>query len=206
MKQKILVSSAILFIIFLAGFIYLFILSFKVVKQNTDNINRVLKNNFQSIVRIPDLQPSFRSFEKTVYTWEMETREKEVTSVAFIHDTGLPFNQDKIMASLEMPQGHDPSLFVKVMPAVVSDTQALTSAQDLEHANLGPNEEIGYSRLEFFTRDEKSPQVIKISWEFDKEKITAGSEEFYQKLYKYPQGVLTILYAIQRAALIILSP
>jgi len=206
MKRKVLISFAIILVFLIAIFIYAFIISFKVVKQNTDNINSKLKENFQNIVRIPDVPPSLRSFEKTVYTWEMITNEKEVTTVTFIHDTAFDRNRNKIFATLEMPQGQDASLFVKVMPAVVSDAQALSSAQDLEHTFLGSNETIGYSKIELFTKDENSTQVTKIIWEFEKEKAVTGSEEFYKNLYKYKDFILKALYAMQRTTLIILSP
>ena len=206
MKRKVLISFAIILIFLISIFIYAFIISFKVVKQNTDNINSKLKENFQNIVRIPDIPPSLRSFTKTVYTWEMITNEKEVTTVTFIHDTAFDRNKNKILATLEMPQGQDASLFVKVMPAVVSDAQALASSQDLEHTNLGSNEKIGYSKIELFTKDENSNQVTKIVWEFDKEKIIESSEEFYENLYKYGELSLRTLYTLQRTALIILSP
>ncbi|OGD81532.1 hypothetical protein A3A54_02340 [Candidatus Curtissbacteria bacterium RIFCSPLOWO2_01_FULL_39_62] len=206
MKGKILIGLGVILILLIILSIYAIINSFKVVKQNTDNINSKLKENFQNIVRIPDIPPSLRSFEKTVYTWEMITNEKEVTTVTFIHDTAFDRNKNKILATLEMPQGQDASLFVKVMPAVVSDAQALASSQDLEHTNLGSNEKIGYSKIELFTKDENSNQVTKIVWEFDKEKIIESSEEFYENLYKYGELSLRTLYTLQRTALIILSP
>jgi len=199
-KGKILIGLGVILILLIILSIYAIINSFKVVKQNTDNINSKLKENFQNIVRIPDIPPSLRSFEKTVYTWEMITNEKEVTTVTFIHDTAFDRNKNKIL------QGQDASLFVKVMPAVVSDAQALASSQDLEHTNLGSNEKIGYSKIELFTKDENSNQVTKIVWEFDKEKIIESSEEFYENLYKYGELSLRTLYTLQRTALIILSP
>lgn len=207
MKKKILILLAAIFLIILLLCFYTFIISFKVVKQNTDNINLTLKKNFQEIVRIPEpVQPSFRSFEKTVYNWEMITNEQEVTLVTFAHDTGFSRHTNKITATLEMPSGADSSLFNKVMPAVVSDSQALSSAQDLEHANLGSNETLGYNRIELLTKEDNPTQVVKIIWEFDKENIAEGTEEFYGKLYKHKESTLKALYAIQRTVLIILSP
>lgn len=207
MKKKIIIATGIFLVLFIILFIYAFIISFKLVKQNTDNINFTLKDNFQKIVRIPDIPPSFRSFEDTTYDWEMITNQQEVTRVTFTHNTGFPRSKNTLIASLEMAQGADPSLFVKVMPAVVSDQQALSSAQDLEHANLGSNEEIGYNKIELFSKDENSTQVTRIIWEFDKEKIVTGSEQYYENLYnKYSDTVLKILYAIQRSTLILLSP
>ncbi|OGD85961.1 hypothetical protein A2164_00435 [Candidatus Curtissbacteria bacterium RBG_13_35_7] len=207
MQKKILISLGIILIIFIVVFIYAFIISFKVVKQNTDKINADLKQQFQSIVRIPEvIPPSYKGFDKTVYLWEMETIENEVTTVIFTHDTGLSRYQDKIIATLKMPEGQDPSLFVKVMPAVVSDNQALQSAQNLEAQNLGPNKQIGYNGLKTYTISENSPQVTQIVWEFDKEKLTENSQKYYNKLYKYSEFTLKILYEIQSRTLLFLKP
>ncbi len=207
MKKKALVFFVALIAVVIAIFVYAFIISFKVIKQNTDNINLALKEKFQSIVRIPEpIPPSLRSFNLTNYTWEMETREKEVTTVVFSHQTDFANKQDKIMASLETAQGADPSLFMKVLPAVVSDDQALQSAYDLEDPNLGPNNQIGYNKIELFTKDENSPQVTKILWEFDRGVITKDIENLFNNLDRYPEPVLKILYSIQRATLIMLAP
>lgn len=207
MKKKILISVGVIIVLTIIIFVYAFIISFKVVKQTTDNINLALKEKFQSIVRIPEsIPPSLKSFEITNYTWEMETREKEVTTVIFTHETGFDRNKEKLLAFIEMSQGDDPSLFNKVLPAVVSDSQALEATQNLEDANLGSNNEIGYNRLESFQRSENSSQITKIVWEFDHDKIVSDSEELYDKIFKYPHSILKTLYFIQRSALILLAP
>lgn len=208
MKKKILIAVVLIITLLIAAFIYAFIISFKVVKQTTDKINLAFKEEFQNIVRIPEpIIPSFKSLNKTSYTWDMVTNQEEVTKVSFAHDTGILNDQNKIIASLEMPVSQDPSLFVKVMPAVVSDPQALTSTQDLEHVNLGPNEKIGYNKIELFTSEKNPSQVTQIVWEFNKEDITNQKiKDLYTALNKYPQPVLKALYNIQRATLIILAP
>lgn len=207
MKKKILMAIGIIAILLIVIFIYAFLISFKVVKQTTDDINLAFKEKFQRIVRVPEpVVPSLRSFNQTSYTWEMETREKEVTTVVFSHETDFANNQDKIKATLQMSQGADPSLFVKVLPAVVVDNQALYSANNLEDANLGPNQEIGYNKIELFTKDETSTQITKIVWEFNKEVLTHGIEDLYDRLNKYPEPILKFLYSIQRSTLILLAP
>lgn len=166
-----------------------------------------MKKNFQKIVRIPEpVPPSLRAFYKTNYMWEMETREKEFVTVTFSHNPGFSRHEDKIYASVEMSQGGDPSLFMKVLPALISDQQALTSAQDLEHANLGSNETIGYNQLELTTSEKNPSQVIKILWEFDKRKISEGTQDLYEKIYKYNESILKPLFNIQRSTLILLAP
>lgn len=207
MKKKILIAIGLLLIILLCIFIYSFVISFKVVKKNTDLINAQMKKNFQKIVRIPEpVPPALRAFYRTNYTWEMETREKEFVTVTFSHNPGFSKFEDKIYASIEMSQGGDPSLFVKVLPAMIADEQALKSAQDLEHANLGSNETIGYNQVELTTSEKNPGQVTKILWEFDKRKISEGTQDLYEKLYKYNEPILKLLFNIQRSTLILLAP
>ena len=206
MKKVIKIGLVSVFLVAIAVLIIALVISFKVVKQNTDKINANLNKKFQEIVRIPEIPPSYKGFYVTSYTWDMVTNQKEVTTVKFTHDTGFSRYQNKIIATLEMPQGADPSLFVKVMPAVVADEQALFSAQNLEDPKLGPNDTIGYSKIDLSMYNENSPQVTRISWEFDKNKLTRGNEQSYNKLNQYPEFLLRILYEIQRITLLFLKP
>ena len=207
MKRKILIGISVVTLVLIILLIYTVIISFQLVKQNTDNINIKLKENFQTIVRIPEpIPPAFRSFEKTVYNWEMVTNEEETIMVSFEHNTGISKNQNIITAKLQIPPGADPSLFNKVLPAVLADKQALYSAQDLEHANLGSNTEVGYSKLELFTSEKNTGQVTGIEWQFDREKILSGTEQYFEKLHKYNEFFLKILYSIQRGIIILLAP
>ena len=180
--------------------------SFKVVKKTTDNINRDLNKKFQEIVRIPEIvSPSQKSFLSTTYVWEMVTPAKEVTAVRFIHETAFSKKQTKIIATLEMLPGSDPTLFNKVLPAVVSDTQALSSAQDLEHPNLGSNDKIGYEKIELTKVDSNSTQISKITWQFDRSYFTKNYPELYTKLDRFPEATLKCLYLVQKATILLLS-
>jgi len=204
-KKVIKIGLVSVFLVVIVTLIIALVISFKVVKQNTDKINANLNKKFQEIVRIPEIPPSYKGFYVTSYTWDMVTNQKEVTTVKFTHDTGFSRYQNKMIATLEMPQGADPSLFVKVMPAVVADEQALFSAQDLEHANLGPNDKIGYEKIELTRLSENSTQVIKITWQFDRSTLAKNSQDLYGKLDKFPQPILRSFYFVQKATILLLS-
>lgn len=207
MKKFLLVSTGVILILLIVTFFAALIVSFKLVKQTTDLINADLKNQFGKIVRIPaEAQPTHRSFQTTIYSWEMETNQNEITTVIFKHDTGFWRYQNKIVASLEMDQVGDPSLFNKILPAIVADKQTLTSLADLKKANLGPNADIGYSKIDVYAIEANSQQVSKITWEFDKDTIGKNSLVSYQKLNQYPEGLISALYGLQRSVLLLLSP
>ena len=205
MKKIILLTLGAFFLIFIVVFIIAFIMSFKVVKKNTDSINASLKKEFARIVLIPDVVgPSFKSLETVSYKWDMVTNENEITPVEFTHDTAIARNQNKIIVILQMPEGADPSIFHKVIPAVVSDAQTVSGLEDLEDANLGPSEELGYNKVELYKST--SGKVIEIVWEFDKDKLTKDSKVYYNNLYQYPEWLVKILYTTQQSTLLFLKP
>lgn len=174
------------------------ILSFKVVKKTTDQINKGLNKQFQQLVFIPEVvPPSYRGYYQTTYRWEMETPQKEVIKVVFTHDTGISKSQNKIVATLSMEPGADASLFNKVLPAVIADKQALGSAQDQEHANLQANDQIGYDKITLEPVANDKTKVSKITWEFQKDKLTKSEESLYRKLNNFPEPLLKILYSLQ---------
>lgn len=174
------------------------ILSFKVVKKTTDQINKGLNKQFQQLVFIPEVvPPSYRGYYQTTYRWEMETPQKEVIKVVFTHDTGISKSQNKIVATLSMEPGADASLFNKVLPAVIADKQALGSAQDQEHANLQANDQIGYDKITLEPVANDKTKVSKITWEFQKDKLTKSEEALYRKLNNFPEPLLKILYSLQ---------
>lgn len=206
MKKVIKFGLVSILLVAIAALIVALVISFKVVKRTTDTINKNLNKKFQEIVRIPEIvPPSQKSFVSTNYIWEMVTPAKEVTTVKFTHDTGFSKNQDKVNVTLEMQPGSDPSLFNKVLPAVVSDTQALSSVQDLEHPNLGPNDKIGYQKIELTPVERNSPQIAKITWQFDRSFFTKNYGELYERLDKFPQPILKFLYLLQKATITLLS-
>ena len=81
------------------------------------------------------------------------------------------------------------------MPAVIADEQSLRSAQDPPKANLAANPTAGYKSISLSTVP-STGQTIKIVWEFDKNDLPEDLQRSYQKLHKFPEPILIILYGI----------
>ncbi len=206
MKKKVLISLGTIFLIFLIIFIYTVVISFKVVKQSTDKINFSLKDQLQKIIRIPGpIPPDSKSFDTTAYTWEMETNEGEITKVKFVHDTAFNKNSQNFIATLEIGEGQDPSLFNKVLPAVIADKQAVISITDSKRINLDKNEQIGYEKIELYQIEGRPGQISKIIWHLDKDKIIAANQQYYTNIYKYPSSLLKTLYSLQKFIITLFS-
>lgn len=199
MKRALLVLSAVFITSTFTILIVAVTLSFKVVRQNTDKINQSLKDQMQQIVRIPGvIPPETKLFNSTVYVWEMETNQGEITKVKFTHDTLFDKNTDNFTATLEMENNEDPSLFNKVLPAVIADEQAYYSSQNIQKPRLESNESIGYEKISLYEVEGRAGQVSKISWLFPKDKVIPPNQELYQKIHAYPPSILKALYALQR--------
>lgn len=181
------------------------VVSFTVIKPTTDAINQRLTQKFAKIVRIPQgIPPPVRGIDTTSYFWEMETLEKEVTGVRFMYDPAFTANNKLITAILEMPEGGDPSIFNKVLAAVVADDQTVKSAQDIERANLTANQKAGYSKIDLMIKPE-TKQALKILWTFDKNDLEEDLKKDYQKLSKYPKPIFGFLYGLPNLILGLLS-
>lgn len=203
MKKSVILILASLAIL-ISVFLFTVIISFKVVKQTTDKINFALKDNFQTIVRIPaPIPPETKSFDKTIYIWEMETNAGEIIKVRFSHDTAFAKSTDHITATLEMLEGGDPSVFDKVLPAVVSDKQTIISIVDPNKINLNANQIQGYDKIEF--TKSTTEKVTKVVWQYNKEVFVNKNQDLYNKIYSYPQKLLKGLYILQRGILQIFS-
>lgn len=203
MKKPLIIFSAIfIFLVFIiVGSI---ILGFTIVKPTVEQINQNIAQNLSKLVRIPKGIPPAFGFDKTEYLWEMETIEKEVTAVKLTHLTGIPKNQDKITIILELPENGDPSIFNKVLPAVIADGQSLNSALDPQKANFSPNESVGYESLNLALR-QSTGQTVKITWSFEKGKLGPELPNLYSKLSIYPEPILRFLYEIPNFTIGLLS-
>lgn len=200
MKKTLIISFCVLVLIFIALIVSAITISFKVIKPTTDSINADLTRKFAQIVIIPDHIPSpAKSLDETNYSWEMETPQKEVTGVHFKFTPSFFKDQNEIIATLEAPDNSDLSIFNKVMPAVVSDQQALTSAQDPLKVNLSANSQIGYFDLKLAV-SQKSNQTEKIVWKFKKSDLEGDVLAKYQKLQAYPTPIFKILFQIPSIA------
>jgi hypothetical protein len=170
--------------------------SFVVVKPTTQMINDKLASTvFSKIVRIPQgiPRPSY-DFAQTGYFWEMETNSKEVTGVHFNFTPAFGSNDNDIIVTLEMPENSDPSIFTKVLPAVISDEQTLKSSVDPLKQNLNGNKNAGYEKIALI-KDNKNNQTIKIIWKYSKGNLPEEIKKLYSKL-NYPQTVLKTFYKI----------
>lgn len=196
MKKYILITiaTAAAFLIILV--ITAVIISFTSVKPTTDVINQKLAQKFSKIVRIPQgIPPPQLTFERTYYFWEMETLENEVVGVNFIFYPAFPKGRDTIEVILEKPEKGDPSIFNKVLSAVIADEQTLNSARDIKSANLSANYEAGYKSINIYI-DPANEKTTKIVWEFGKNEFEEDLIKSYDQLNRYPTFLLKILYGI----------
>lgn len=195
MKKIIWFSFTIFFLLLISLSIILTVVSFKTIRPTTALINQNLADSLNRIVRIPkNIALPFQTFEDSTYFWEMETLDKEVIGVMFKYTTGFSKKQKEIEVELAMADMGDPSIFVKVLPAIISDEQSRVSAQDPTHANLGANSQSGYKSISL-TVLPTSNQTIKISWRFDKTHFDKN-QDLYQKLNSFPESLLKFLYSL----------
>lgn len=180
------------------------IASFTIVKPATEQVNQKLVQKFEKVVHIPEgIPPPIRGFEETVYFWEMETPQNEVGAVRFRYTPGFSKNQSNIEAVLEMPQGGDPSIFNKFLPAIIADERSLKSALDPDKADLSPNEEVGYQQIKILLTSQ-TKQTVTITWVFEKATLGEVSQE-YDKLAKIPAPLLKVLHSLPHLILGLLS-
>lgn len=194
-----------LFSIFAIGLVAIVIIAFTQIKPTTERINQKLSRKFARIVRIPQgIPPPVRGFDETSYFWEMETLEGEVTGVRFRYTPAFSKSQKNIEAILEMPEGGDASIFGKVLPAVITDKKALKSALDIEKADLSPDNNIGYSKLNLDIKSQ-TKQTVRVKWEFEKDNLSEDLKTEYQNLSVIPPKILAVLYALPHFVLALLS-
>lgn len=195
MKKEILITSVTLLVLLIAVFAWAIYTSFSTVKPTTESISKNLLITFGKIVRIPDAIPPSLDYSQVTYLWEMETLDKEVIEVRFTYTPSYLSSDREIVAFLEMTEKGDPSIFDKVLPALVADDQSLNTARDPQKANFGANEKAGYSKLEI-AKDSRGDKTIKLSWIYQKEKLDENLKKDYRKIEQLPEPLLRILYAV----------
>lgn len=201
--KKILIIVAALIFLLIAAFIFAIYYSFTTVKPTTEQINQDLASYFSRVVYIPKgIPPPIQGFEETIYFWEMETLEKEVVGVRLKHNTAFEKNQKVITLTLEMEEKGDPSIFNKVMPAVIADQQSLSSAREPEKANLSANEEVGYNGIKLSVIPERK-QTTQVIWEFEKSNLPEELKSKFKKLENLP--ALGFLYSLPHFILSLFS-
>jgi hypothetical protein len=174
-------------------------------KPTTENINRLLAKEFSKVIYIPNGIPSpIQGFYETIYFWEMETPEKEVIGVRLKHNTAFNKDQNKIILTLEKEEKGDPSIFNKVLPAVIADQQSLEAARDPKKANLSANSQAGYNSIKLSVLPDTG-QTTQVIWEFDKAKLGDELTNNYKKLEKLPPPLLGFLYTLPHFILSLLA-
>lgn len=203
--KKLLLVIALLVILLTILLITTIVYSFQTVKSTTQEINADLAQNFSKIIYIPRGIPApIQGYSETIYFWEMETPEKEVVGIRLKHDTAFSKNQKIIKLTLEREEKGDPSIFNKVLPAVITDKQSLDSARDLQKANLAANREAGYQNIKLSVLPETT-QTIQIVWEFEKSSLPEELQAKYRKFESIPEPILKFLYALPHFILSLFS-
>ena len=193
--KKIIIIAVLAFAIVLVLFILAAVYAFKTVKPASKVINQNLAQFFSQVIYLPQGVGPSLDFDKTDYFWEMETRQNEVVGVRLSHNTAFQKNQNIIQLTLEKEEKGDPSIFNKVLPAVIADPQSLSAAQDPQKANLNANPKYGYSSIKLAVKPETN-QTTKITWEFEKSKLPEELKVQYQKLDTIPASLLKFLYSL----------
>lgn len=205
MNKKLLFFLLFVLLGFAILFIWAVIYGFKVINPTTEEINRGLVKNFSKIVRVPEgIYPQTLTFDETIYVWEMETLQKEVITVRFKYNPAFEKSTNKITATLEMVEGGDASIFVKTLPALISDVQSLQSALDPKKADLAANQNVGYDLIELSLKP-STGQTIRISWDFSKTNVVR-LETQYRKLAKFPTPLLKMIYSLPHSIIGFLAP
>lgn len=197
MMKRIIIIFFLLAIVTFAGLMFWVIsIAFTKVKPTAVVISdKLAKQVISKVVRIPEgIQRPAYDFYETTYFWEMETLEKEVTGVRLKYTPSYNSEESEIIVALEMPQDGDPSLFSKVLPAVIADEKVLTAAQNPTKPELLPAPNTNYYDLEL-SADPKNKQTIAIKWKIKKEQLPEDLADEYKKL-NYSPRILKTLYDI----------
>ncbi|MDO8487339.1 MAG: hypothetical protein Q7S45_03535 [Candidatus Curtissbacteria bacterium] len=196
MKKIIILLVASVIIILIGLIWYAINISFNQVRPATAEINKNIVKDLSKIVRIPEgIAPPMQDFNQTIYSWEMETPAGEVTGITFKYTPSFARKDDKIIATLEMPENGDPSIFNKVLEAIIVDEQSLAAARDPQKANLGANGKSGYNSIKLAVSP-KSGQTTNITWEFEKKTLSKELNSSYDQINKIPSFALNFLYGL----------
>lgn len=204
--KKLVLAIGILASIFLIFVIAAIVFAFTKTKPTTERINRRLTDKFQKIVRIPtDIVIAKYTFDETLYIWEMTTPQNEAVPVRFTYNPDFLKTLEKMEATLEMVTGGDPSIFDKVLAAVIADGKTLKAVQDSENAEFSPNPDAGYTSYQLFL-DTHTGKVVKIVWEFEKQSLADDeTKKLYTQLNSLPPKAVRVLYEVPQVILGVLQ-
>lgn len=204
--KKLVLAIGILASIFLIFVIAAIVFAFTKTKPTTERINRRLTDKFQKIVRIPtDIVIAKYTFDETLYIWEMTTPQNEAVPVRFTYNPDFLKTLEKMEATLEMVTGGDPSIFDKVLAALIADEKTLKAVQDSENAEFSPNPDAGYTSYQLFL-DTHTGKVVKIVWEFEKQSLADDeTKKLYTQLNSLPPKAVRVLYEVPQVILGVLQ-
>ena len=205
MKKKVVAIGAFV-VIFLIFTVTTIVFAFTKTKPTAEKINQKLTDKFQKIVRIPsDIVIAKYTFDETLYIWEMTTPQNEAVPVRFIYNPDFLKTQQKTQVVLEMVTGGDPSIFDKVLAALIADEKTLKAIKDSPNADFSPNPDAGYTGYKLFN-DPKTGKTTKIVWEFEKQNLIDGeTEKLYTQLNSLPPKAVKALYEIPQVILGVLQ-
>lgn len=200
------VAIGILVAVFLIFTVAAIVFAFTKTKPTTERINRRLTDKFQKIVRIPtDIVIAKYTFDETLYIWEMTTPQNEAVPVRFTYSPDFLKTREKMEATLEMVTGGDPSIFDKVLAALIADGKTLKAVQDSENAEFSPNPDAGYTSYQLFL-DTHTGKVVKIVWEFEKQSLADDeTKKLYTQLNSLPPKAVRVLYEVPQVILGVLQ-
>ncbi len=183
--------------VFSAGFLLILIgifstiISFRFVKPKTRIITNELNLQLKRLINIPDGLNAGTSYNNNNFSWEMETPRKEIVKVNFNYDPAYPKYKDKITNSLEMEEGGDPTVFNKVLPAIIRDDNLLEVIKESANTKSCRKEGLAYSGISLVC--DNSGRVIKILWKIDKSSLKDRGVD-YSLLSPIPDFALERLY------------
>ena len=197
MKKIALLTAGVLVLIFIALLTTAIVIGFSQVKPTTELINKKLAHEaFAKTLIIPEqIPPPSMDINETIYFWEMVTREDEVIGIRVKYTPAFSKEDSTIKLVMEMPEKGDPSIFTKVLPAIVVDEKSLNSAREPEKADLSQNKEAGYKSLNLSVTP-NTQQTVRMEWEFNKNELEQDIQEEYKKLEKYPKPILGFIYSL----------
>lgn len=194
--KKLIVAGGLLILLLIILTVTAIVYAFSTVKPTTEAINQDLGEYFSKVIYVPQGIPlPIQGWRETIYFWEMETLENEVTGIRLKHDTAFSKNQKTISLTLEKEEKGDASIFSKVLAAVIADEQSLDSARDPQKANLSANRVVGYNNIRLSVIP-ATGQTTQIVWEFDKSSLPQNLQAKYKKLEIIPEPLLKFLYAL----------
>ena len=134
----------------------------------------------------------------------LEMGAKEIVPVKFFYSLSIPPQDKEIIATLEMGSGGDPSVFEKVLPALIADEKSLLASQQPQESDLGGNEKVGYSSIDL-AQDKEKAKTVKITWVFNKENLSSDLKNKYKEVNSFPVGITRVLYSIPSLVIAVLG-